>query len=164
MCEVNHSTRQHQGMDATPQHSACLLPWRPVLRLTMGRQRLYFVCVNEVLCWSYVCVTLCYKRSYVLRAILPLCMLTFVVGGVVDAEISIPDDCQLHGKTAHLHPIIKILSPRQPKWKWKRVREKVKLHHFKLFVFKSKGLWQQSTSRQTQQRPFKDLITFHLLL
>lgn len=35
--------------------------------------------------------------------------LTFVVGRVINAEISVPDDCQLHGKTAHLHPIIEIL-------------------------------------------------------
>ena len=40
--------------------------------------------------------------------------LTFVVGGVVDAEIPVPDDRQLHGKAAHLHPIIEILSPWQP--------------------------------------------------
>lgn len=42
---------------------------------------------------------------------MPIFMLTFVVGGVVNAEISIPNDGQLHGKTAHLHPIIEILSP-----------------------------------------------------
>lgn len=51
------------------------------------------------------------------HVLVPMCMLTFVVGGVVDAEISIPDDCQLHGKTAHLHPIVEILSP------WQRGRE-----------------------------------------
>lgn len=43
-----------------------------------------------------------------------MCVLTFVVGGVVNAEISVPDDGQLHGKTTHLHPIIEILSPWQP--------------------------------------------------
>lgn len=42
------------------------------------------------------------------------CRLTFVVGGVVDAEIAVPDDGQLHRKTAHLHPTIEILLPWQP--------------------------------------------------
>lgn len=43
-----------------------------------------------------------------------MCRLTFVVGGVVDAEIAVPDDGQLHRKTAHLHPTIEILLPWQP--------------------------------------------------
>ncbi len=59
------------------------------------------------LIWIHKCVCVCVR--------VPMCMLTFVVGGVVDAEISVPDDSQLHGKTAHLHPIIEILSPWQPK-------------------------------------------------
>lgn len=40
--------------------------------------------------------------------------LTFVVGGVVDAEVPVPDDGQLHGKTAHLHAAVEVLSPWQP--------------------------------------------------
>lgn len=36
--KVNHSTRKHQGMDAAPQHTARLLPWRPAPRATIGRQ------------------------------------------------------------------------------------------------------------------------------
>lgn len=44
----------------------------------------------------------------------PTCRLTFVVGGVVDTEISVPDDGQLHRKTAHLHPAVEVLSPWQP--------------------------------------------------
>lgn len=43
-----------------------------------------------------------------------MCRLTFVVGGVVDTEISVPDDGQLHGKTAHLHPTVEVLLPWQP--------------------------------------------------
>lgn len=46
--------------------------------------------------------------------------LTFVVGGVVDAEISVPDDGQLHGKAAHLHPAVEVLSPWQPQGSEKR--------------------------------------------
>ena len=76
-------------------------------------------------------------------------VLTFVVGGVVDAEISVPDDGQLHGKTTHLHPIIEILSPWQPERKrgsetGKRVcvrgrgRERENLFsHFKLSIMSS---------------------------
>lgn len=49
-----------------------------------------------------------------------MCGLTFVVGGVVDTEISVPDDGQLHGKTAHLHPAVEVLSPWQPEGSEKR--------------------------------------------
>lgn len=50
--------------------------------------------------------------------------LTTVGGGVVDAEISVPDDGQLHRKTAHLHPIVEILSPWQP-WMEEEIRKRV---------------------------------------
>lgn len=70
----------------------------------------------EELIWIHTCVRLCVcvRKRLSVRMLVPLCVLTFVVGGVVDAEISVPDDGQLHGKTAHLHPIIEILSPWQP--------------------------------------------------
>lgn len=58
---------------------------------------------------GYACMHMCVSGPR--QMLMHLCMLTFVVGGVVDAEISVPDDGQLHGKTAHLHPIIEILSP-----------------------------------------------------
>lgn len=35
--------------------------------------------------------------------------LTFVLGRVIDAKISIPDDGQLYGEAAHLHPLIRVL-------------------------------------------------------
>lgn len=53
-------------------------------------------------------------QSVSAHLVAPLCRLTFVVGGVVDAEISVPDDGQLHGKAAHLHPAVEVLSPWQP--------------------------------------------------
>lgn len=61
--------------------------------------------------------------------LVPPRLLTFVVGGVVDAEITVPDDGQLHGKTAHLHPIVGVLSPWQPESerKKKRARERTEL-------------------------------------
>lgn len=49
--------------------------------------------------------------------------LTFVVGGVVNTEISVPNDGQLHRKAAHLHPIIEILSPWQPEGERERARQ-----------------------------------------
>lgn len=64
-----------------------------------------------------------------------VCIFTFVVGGIVDTEISIPDNGQLHRKTAHLHPIIKILSPWQPETGEKttqRMKEREKV--FKLTI------------------------------
>lgn len=93
---------------------------------------------------------MCVRMRLSVHMLVPMCTLTFVVGGVVDAEISIPDDSQLHGKTAHLHPIIEILSPWQPEGEspgraYEREREKL-LSYFKLSIIsKSKRLWYHST-------------------
>lgn len=59
------------------------------------------------------CVRACVRRC-VSHLLAPIRVLTFIVGGVVNAEISIPDDGQLHRKTAHLHTIVEILLPWQP--------------------------------------------------
>lgn len=45
----------------------------------------------------------------------PVLTLTLIVGGVIDAKVAVPDDGQLHGKAAHLHPVVEVLSPRQPR-------------------------------------------------
>lgn len=47
--KVNHSSWQHQEMDASPQHTTLLLPWRWAPRATMEKQQLSCVCV-------YVCL------------------------------------------------------------------------------------------------------------
>lgn len=60
--------------------------------------------------WADTCVCACVCMHLNMR------LLTFVVGGVINGKISIPDDGQLHRKAAHLHPIIEILSPWQPEW------------------------------------------------
>lgn len=55
-----------------------------------------------------------YVQSVSVHSLAQMCRLTFVEGGVVDTEISVPDDGQLHGKTAHLHPTVEVLLPWQP--------------------------------------------------
>lgn len=68
---------------------------------------------SQLIRLKYVCVH-AYVQSASVHSLAQMCRLTFVVGGVVDTEISVPDDGQLHGKTAHLHPTVEVLLPWQP--------------------------------------------------
>lgn len=50
------TTWQHQGMDAAPQHTTRLLPWRWAPRATMGKQQLWSVSMCACTCvFKWVC-------------------------------------------------------------------------------------------------------------
>lgn len=171
--EVNHSTRQHQGMDAAPQHSACLLPWRPTLRVTTGKQRLYFVCVYM---WGYVdymCV--CHTMRTTARADIEssvcVCVRTHVLKYIHASVLahlccgrgcrcwnlrsrwrSAPrEDCS---SPSHHRNTITMATKVGMKESWEREYEKERetlLCYFKLStIFKSKSLWYHNTPTNTK--------------
>lgn len=101
----------------------------PCKQLIRGRVyytvRVYVLSIHTLVSWKenknesslirlkYIYVHV-YVQSVSVHSLAQMCRLTFVVGGVVDTEISVPDDGQLHGKTAHLHPTVEVLLPWQP--------------------------------------------------
>lgn len=95
---------KHQGMDASPQahhlpvametnskgnygKAVALVRLCPYVSLYKVSVCVYVLCRLNMLIWMWKSVCVCTF----------LCLFTFVVGGVIDCEISIPDDGQLHG-------------------------------------------------------------------